>query len=143
MSGTEENKALVRRYFDEIDRRGDESVLDDFVSAAFVDHNPSPGCTPDLDGLKASFRMFRSGSPGTHRIDDMVAEDDKVVVRVTGEGIHSGDLFGIAPTHRQFTVTGITVLRVAEGKIVERWAEVDMFGCLQQLGLIPEDQTAV
>jgi hypothetical protein len=63
----EENKAQVRRYFEEIDRIGDESVLDHFVSGNFVDHRPSPGCTPDLAGLKSAFRMFRSGSPGTHR----------------------------------------------------------------------------
>jgi ketosteroid isomerase-like protein len=93
----EENRALVRRYFEEIDRTGDESVLDQYVSADFVDHSPSPGCTPDLGGLKAAFRMFRSGSPGTHRIDDIIAEGDKVVVRVTGQGVHSGDLFH--PTH--------------------------------------------
>ena len=139
----EENKALVREYFEEIDRTGDESVLERYVSADFVDHSPSPGCPPDLDGLKAAFRVFRSGSPGTHRIDDIIAEGDKVVVRVTGQGVHSGDLFGIPATQREFTATGITILRVADGKIVERWAEVDMLGTLQQLGVIPESQTRV
>lgn len=139
----EENKALVREYFEEIDRTGDESVLERYVSADFVDHNPSPGCTPDLDGLKAAFRMFRSGSPGTHRIDDIIAEGDKVVVRVTGQGVHSGDLFGIPATQREFTATGITIFRVADRRIVERWVEVDMLGTLQQLGVIPESQTRV
>ncbi|MGH9204439.1 MAG: ester cyclase, partial [Vicinamibacterales bacterium] len=139
----EENKALVRRYFDEIDRTGDESVVDQYVSADFVDHSPSPGCTPDLAGLKAAFRMFRTGSPGTHRIEDIVAEADKVVVRVTGQGVHSGELFGIPATHREFTATGITIFRVADGMIVERWVEIDMLGALQQLGVIPEDQTRV
>jgi predicted ester cyclase len=139
----EENKALIRRYFEEIDRTGDESVLDRYVSADFVDHGPAPGCTPDFEGLKVAFRMFRSGSPGTHRIDDMIAEGDKVVVRVTGEGVHSGDLFGIPPTHREFTATGMAILRITDGKIAERWVEVDMLGVLQQLGVIPEGQTHV
>ena len=139
----EENKALVRRYFDEIDRTGNESVVDHYVSADFVDHSPSPGCTPDLEGLKAAFRMFRTGSPGTHRIEDIVAEGDKVVVRVTGQGVHSGELFGIPATQREFTATGITIFRVADGMIVERWVEIDMLGALQQLGVIPEDQTRV
>lgn len=143
MSGIEENKALVRQYFEEIDRRGEESVIDQFVSENFVDHSPSPGCTSNLEGLKAAFRMFLTGSPGTHRIEDMIAEGDKVVVRVTGEGVHSGNLFGIPPTQREFTATGITILRITDGKIVERWAEVDMLGTLQQLGVIPESQTAV
>jgi predicted ester cyclase len=139
----EENKGLIRRYFEEIDELGDESVLDRYLAADFVDHSPSPGCTPDLEGMKAAFRMFASGSPGTHRIDDMVAEGDKVVVRVTGQGVHSGELFGIPATHREFTASGITIFRIAGGKIAERWVEIDMLGALQQLGVIPADQTAV
>lgn len=140
---TEENKDVVRRYFEEIDRRGDVSVIDEFVSPDFVDHGPSPGCSPDRDGLKQAFEIFRTGSPGTHRIDDIIGEGDKVVVRVTGEGVHSGELFGIPPTDRPMEVTGITILRVEDGQIIERWVEVDMLGALQQLGVIPEDQSAV
>lgn len=113
------------------------------MSEDFVDDGPAPGCAPNLEGLKAAFRMFLTGSPGTYRIDDMIAEDDKVVIRLTGQGVHSGDLFGIPPTHREFTATGITILRIADGKIVERWVEVDMLGTLQQLGAIPDSQTAV
>ncbi len=139
----EENKDLVRRYFEEIDRRGDVSVVDEFVSPDFVDHAAAPGCTPDLAGYKTAFEMFRTGSPGTHTIDDIIAEGDKVVVRITGQGTHAGDLFGIPPTNREFTATAITILRIAGGKIVERWVEIDMLGCLQQLGVIPDSQTAV
>jgi predicted ester cyclase len=139
----EENKELVQRYFEEIDRRGEASVIDEFVSEDFVDHGPSPGCSPDRAGLKQAFEMFRTGSPGTHRIDDMIAEGDKVVVRVTGEGVHSGELFGIPPTYRPMQVTGITIFRVAGDRIVERWVEVDMLGALHQIGVIPRDQTAV
>ena len=141
--GVEDNKDLIRRYFGEIDRRGEVSVIDEFVSPDFVDHGPSPGCTPDRAGLKQAFEMFRTGSPGTHQIDDIIAEGDKVVVRVTGEGVHAGQLFGIPPTNRPMKVTGITILRVEDGKIVERWVEVDMLGALQQLGVIPESQSAV
>ena len=139
----EENKVLVRSYFEEIDLTGDESVLDKYVSRDFVDHSPSPGFTPDMEGLKAAFRMFRSGSPGTHRIEDIIAEGDKVVVRVTGQGVHSGELFGIPATQREFTASGVAILRVADVKIVERWVEMDMLGPLQQLGVIPESQTRV
>jgi predicted ester cyclase len=141
--GIEENKDVVRRYFAEIDRRGEVSVIDEFVSPDFVDHGPSPGCTPDRTGLKQAFEMFRTGSPGIHRIDDIIAEGDKVVARVTGEGVHEGDLFGIPPTNRPMKVTGITILRVEDGKIVERWVEVDMLGALQQIGVIPESQSAI
>jgi predicted ester cyclase len=141
--GIEENKDLVRRYFEEIDRRGDVSVIDDFVSPDFVDHSPSPGCSPDRAGLKQAFEMFRTGSPGTHRVDDIIAEGDKVVVRVMGEGVHEGDLFGIPPTNRPMKVPGITIFRIQDGRVAERWVQLDMLGALQQLGVIPEDQSAV
>ena len=62
---------------------------------------------------------------------------------MTGEGVHEGELFGIPPTNRPMKVTGITILRLEGGKIVERWVEVDMLGALQQLGVVPESQSAV
>lgn len=133
----EENKALVRRYFEEIDRSTDADVLDEFVSAEFVDHSPLPGCAADLEGFKAAYRMFASGAPGTHRVDDVVAEGDKVVVRVFAEGVHSGELFGVPATNRKLTMSGIAILRIVDGRIVEHWMEADSLGVLQQLGVIP------
>jgi predicted ester cyclase len=132
----EDNKALVRRYFEAIDATSDENMLDEFLSPDFVDHNPSPGCTPDVEGMKAAYRMFMHGSPGTHTIEDMVAEGDKVVVRVTGRGTHSGELFGIPASGRDFTATGIAILRIENGSIVEHWSEVDMMGAMIQIGAI-------
>jgi predicted ester cyclase len=132
----ENNKALVRRYFEAIDATSDENMLEEFLSAEFVDHNPSPGCSPDLDGMKAAYRMFVHGSPGTHNIEDIVAEGDKVVVRVSARGTHSGELFGVPASGREFTSTGIAVLRIENGKIVEHWSEVDMLGALVQIGAV-------
>ena len=133
----EENKALVRRYFEAIDGTTDENMLDEFVAPDFVDHSPSPGCTPDMEGMKAAYRMFVNATPGgTHSIEDMVAEDDKVVVRVSARGTHSGELFGIPASGQDFTCTGIAILRLANGKIVERWTEVDMLGALIQIGAV-------
>jgi predicted ester cyclase len=132
-----ENKHLIERYFAAIDANPeDASVLDEFVSPDFVDHSPSPGCTADLDGLRAAFRMFATGSPGTHQVEDIVAEGDRVAARVSGEGVHSGELFGIPPTGRTFRVTGMVIHRIADGKIVERWTEVDMLGAFVQLGVV-------
>jgi predicted ester cyclase len=132
----EDNKALVRRYFEAIDATSDENMLDEFLSADFVDHNPSPGCSADLDGMKAAYRMFVHGAPGTHSIEDMVAEGDKVVVRVSARGTHSGELFGIPASGREFTSTGIAILRIENGKIVEHWNEVDMMGAMVQIGAV-------
>jgi predicted ester cyclase len=132
----EENTALVRRYFEAIDGTSDENVLDEFLAPDFVDHSPSPGCTPDMEGMKAAYRMFVNGSPGTHRIEDMIAAGDRVVVRVSARGTHSGELFGMPATGREFTTTGIAILRLANGRIVERWGEVDLLGVLIQLGAV-------
>lgn len=133
---TEDNKALVRAYFKAIDTGRDVSMLDEFVSPDFVDHNPAPGCTPDLDGLKEEFRIFAQGAPGFHMLDQMLAEGDLVATRVTGRGTHSGEFFDIPPTHENFGASGVVIHRIAEGKIVERWRDMDMLGILLQLGAI-------
>ncbi|MHB8576237.1 MAG: ester cyclase [Dehalococcoidia bacterium] len=134
----EANKDLVRRYFAAIDTRPDDpAVLNEFIAEDFVDHSPSPGCSPDLAGLKQAFQMFATGSPGLHVIEDILAEGDKVVTRVTGSGTHTGDLFGIPATGRAFRSEGIAIRRIREGKIVEHWSQVDLLGVMQQLGVIP------
>lgn len=82
--------------------------------------------------------MFLNGHPdGSHTIEDMIAEGDKVVVRVTGRGTHTGELMGIAPTGKQLMMTGIAIYRLEDEKIVERWAEHDLLSMMQQLGIIP------
>jgi len=144
----EENKALVRRYFEEIDEQRDVSVLDEFVAPDFIDHNPSPGFAPDLEGLKQSFLHFLAATPdGYHVVEDMIAEGDKVVTRVSAYGTQTGELFGIPPTGNQMRVKGIAVHRIADGKIVEHWNEIDNLGAMQQLGVVsvpeppPPEQT--
>lgn len=132
----EDNKELVRRYFAAIDATTDENMVDEFLSPDFVDHNPSPGCSPDVSGMKAAYRMFTQGSPGTHSIEDMVAEDDKVVARISARGTHSGELFGIPASGRDFMSTGIAIFRIENDKIVEHWNELDMLGTLVQLGAV-------
>ena len=135
----EDNKTLVRRYFEEMDARKDVSMLDEFVAADFVNHDPPPGMTPDREGLEQLFLHFLAATPdGHHVIDDIIAEGDLVVTRVTGYGTHTGELFGIPPTNKRFETTGISIRRIANGKIAEHWAVVDMLGVMHQLGVIPD-----
>ncbi|MBI2321017.1 MAG: ester cyclase [Chloroflexi bacterium] len=135
---TEANKALVRRYFEAIDARRDPAVLDEFLAPDFLTHNPPPGFAPDLDGQKRAFVHFLAATPdGYHVIEDMVAEGDRVVTRVTAYGTQSGELFGIPPTGRWIKASGIAIHRLADGRIVEHWHEADMLGVLQQLGVVP------
>jgi len=120
----EENKALIYRYFEQVDAAAKDergaSVLDDFVAPNFVDHAPSPGFMPELEGLKQAYEHFLAASPdGYHIIEDMIAEGDKVVTRISAYGTQTGELFSIPPTGKQFSMSGIAIHRLVNGKIVE------------------------
>ena len=137
----EENKALMRRYYEQIDKATKDkrgpSFLDDFAAPNFVNHNPSPGFTPDLEGLKQAYDHFLAASPdGYHVVEDMIAEGDKVVTRLSAHGTQTGELFGIPPTDERFSMTAIAIHRIANGKIVEHWSELDNLGVMQQLGVV-------
>jgi predicted ester cyclase len=138
----EENKALVRHYYEELDaaakdKRG-ASFLDDFVAPNFVNHNPSPGFTPDLEGLKQAYNYFLAASPdGYHIVEDMIAEGDKVVTRLSAHGTQTGELFGIPPTDKQISMTAIAIHRISNGKIIEHRSELDNLGLMHQLGVVP------
>jgi steroid delta-isomerase-like uncharacterized protein len=134
---SEENKALVRRYFELIDsNEGDWDVLDEFLAPDFVDHAPVPGYSPDREGMRQAAAMFKQATPGRHVLEDQVAEGDKVVTRVRGVGTHEGELFGIPATGNELEFEGIAIHRVADGKIVEHWAVVDMARAFVQVGVL-------
>ena len=137
----EENKALIRRYYEEIDAAAKDergaSVLDEFIAPNFLNHDPSPGFTPDLEGLKQAYNHFLAANPdGYHVVEDMIAEGDKVMTRLSAYGTQTGELFGIPPTGKQVSMTAIAIHRVANGKIVEHWSELDNLGMMQQLGVV-------
>ena len=136
----EANKELIRRYFaaiDEAGKTGDASVIEDYVAPDFVEHNPFPGVPPNREGWKQVFEMFARAAPGYHVIEDLVAEGDEVVGRITGFGTHEGELFGIPRTGRTFQVTGIAIWRIRDGRIVEHWHQTDQVALMQQLGAQP------
>lgn len=137
----EENKALVRQFYGEIDK-GNLDAMDELVAEDYLDHNPPPfpGLPPGREGLKQSFRMFLEATPGYHRIEDQIAEGDKVVTRLTSFGKHEGDLPGAPRTGNNLQMTSITIHRIAGGKLVEKWAEKDVMGFLQQLGVLPRPE---
>src|SRR6266550_4579859 len=101
---TEENKQLVRRYIEAIDdnQTSDWSIIDEFVAEDFVAHNPAiPGVGLDREGMKQAAEIFRVATPGRHEIPLQVAEDDLVVSRIVGRGVHAGDLLGIEATNKE------------------------------------------
>jgi predicted ester cyclase len=134
----EANKSLVRRFYEEIDK-GNLDAMDELVAEDYLDHNPPPfpGLLPGREGLKQVFKLFRVATPGYHHIEDHIAEGDKVVTRLTSFGKHEGDLPGAPRTGNDMKMTSITIHRIADGKLVEKWAEKDVLGFLQQIGVIP------
>ncbi len=137
----EENKAIARRMYEAFGQAvstGNWAALDAVLAADAIDHNPVPGQGPGLEGVKQVFAVFAAGFPDLHfTVEDMIAEGDKVVSRLTMHGTHRGDFQGIAPTGKSITQTGIDILRLAGGKVIERWGEFDNLGLMQQLGVIP------
>src|SRR2546423_15649691 len=134
---SEENKALVRRFYAEIDK-GNLDAMDELVAENYIDHNPRPfpGLSPGRAGLKQAFEIFWKATPGYHHIEDQIAEGDKVVTRMISYGKHEGDLPGAPRTGNELKMTSITIHRIANGKLVEKWAEKDVLRFLQQIGVI-------
>jgi predicted ester cyclase len=134
---TEENKAIVRRYR-EIHNSNDLAALDQVVDANIISHSGIPGLPPGLEGGKMVHNMFLSAFPDSQvKTEDLIAEGDKVVERFSFHGTNKGSFMGAPPTGKQVTSTGMSVFRLANGKIVEHWGENDALGVMQQLGLIP------
>jgi len=138
----ETQKAIVRRYIDQIlnDQRLD--LIDEF----FVDNVELHGVGPGIIGrtaLAEFYAMFSAAFPDWHTvIDDMVAEGDKVVVRYTAASTHKGEFRGIPATGKSYTQNTIVIYRLTNGKIAEGWLLNDNLRMMQQLGVIPGPQAA-
>ncbi len=134
---TEANKAIIRRFVEEVQNRGDLTVLDEIAAPDYVNHTAPPGVPADREGLKQLTAMFRRAFPdGRMAIEDLVAEGDRVVTRKTFRGTHGGELMGIPPTGRAVAIQLIDIVRLADGKAVESWSAADDLGLLQQLGAL-------
>jgi predicted ester cyclase len=137
----EQNKALVRRFYEEIDK-GNIGILDELIDENYIDNNPPPlpGLGSGREGLKQAFRIFQRATPGFHQIEEQIADGDKVVTRLTSMGKHADDLPGAPRTGNDIKMTSITIHRVAGGKLVEKWSEKDTLGFLRQLGVLSQKQ---
>ena len=134
----EENKALIRREYEEVWNGGKLDVINELYAPNWVGHMPG---RPDIHGIESIKRManiFYTAFPDMeYTIDDMVAEGDKVAVRWTLAGTHEGELMGVSPTGVQVTLRGNSILRFAEGKCVELWSSFDSRVIWPQLGVTP------
>ena len=135
---SEENKALVRRFYAEIDNNN-LAAMDELVAEDYVDHSPPPfpGLASGREGLKQAFEIFAKATPGRHEIEDQIADGDKVVTRMTAYGVHADDLPGIPKTGNELRMTATVIHRIENGRLAEKWSDKDLLGFLRQLGVIP------
>ena len=136
---SEENKAVVRRAFDEVANKGDMTTVDEIIAPEYVRHDLAGG--PDAhgpEGVKRLITGLRAAFPDLQTtIEDIFSDGEKVVVRFTVRGTHSGPFQGMAPTGREATWRGVNIYRVSGGRIRETWQLADGLGILRQLGAAP------
>ena len=134
---SEENKAVDRRWFDEVWNKGNVAAFPELVSRDLVVHNPPVGIPGNFDGIQQSISIHRAGFPDLHfDIDAQIAEGDQVATMWTATGTHLGEWVGYPPSGKTVNVQGMSLQTYRDGKLVELWLAVDMLDWFQQLGLV-------
>lgn len=133
----EENKAIVCRFFEEGPSKGNLDIANELLSPDFTMHAPLPA-SPGIKGINEVITTCRAAFEHLNvTVEDLTAEGDNVVARFTAHGIHKGSFMGLSATGKPITMTGIEIFRIKDGKIVELWAEANLLGLMQQLGISP------
>ena len=131
------NKAVVLRFVEEVVNRGDARLLADLVAARHVRHAPD-GDLYGPEGVRIDVAEWRSGFPDLRlEVEDQVAEGDRVASRFVLRGTHRGPFLGVAPTGRPVAVAGVSIDRLAGGRLAESWISLDALGLLRQIGALP------
>jgi steroid delta-isomerase-like uncharacterized protein len=134
----EENKAVVRRFVEEVFNQGNLAAVDQFLAAEYRDANALPGQEPGREGAKRAFALYQEVFPDLrYTIEEMIAEGDTVVTRATFRATHQETFLGVPPTNRQVSVTTVHITRLEGGRIREHWSLMDDLGLMQQLGVVP------
>ena len=129
-----DNKMAARRVLEEIFPANDEAALREVVSDQFINHEAPEGTPPGLGGITMFMRLLDEAfSEQRWEIHDVIAEDDKVVIRCTHSGVHTGDFFGLPATGRHFAYRQMHIIRIDDGKGVEHWAVRDDASLMRQL----------
>jgi steroid delta-isomerase-like uncharacterized protein len=134
----DKNKAVTIRFWEEVFNHRNLDVIPNLVTRDYVFHGSAGKEVRGREGLKQFLSMFFNAFPDLRfDVEDIFAEGDKVVSRVTGHGTHKGALMGIPPTGKQIATTVICINRLVSEKIAEDWELIDLFGMMVQLGVIP------
>jgi steroid delta-isomerase-like uncharacterized protein len=138
---SEENKAVSRRFHEAIGKGSTQAVQAE-LAPDYLAHFPGVPGPQDAEGFKQLVNVFGTAFPDSHfDLDDVLAMGDKVVTRWTYHAVHTGPFQGLPATGKRVVMTGITILRLAGGKVVENTVELDQLGLLQQLGVVPPPPT--
>ncbi len=136
-STLEENKAVVRRFIDEIFMKGDFDAVDELLTDDFTPHTWGP-MPPGRDGLKDAIERVKSGiSDPKMTIEDVIAEGDLVAVRLTSSATHTGEFMGMPATGKTYEMGEIHIFRLRDGQVAEHWHQADFMGMMKQLGAAP------
>lgn len=141
MSVLERNKAVVERYFGELNR-GNLAVIDEVIDERYVAHDPSLPLEmrEGIDNLKQMIERSRTAFPDQRiELDDVIAEGDLVACRIKFFGHLAGEWDGLTYDGREISFTGMAMFRVEHGKIVEAWYNYDHYGFMRQLGALPPE----
>lgn len=134
------NKNASRRLFEEVWNKGNVALIKDLVAPDHVSHDPNnPNQAPGPEGVRQLVSLYRGAFPDLHfKLEDVIAEGDRVVTRVSATGTHERDLPGIPATGRRAEISGFVIARYEDGKVVEDWVSFDFLALFQQLGVIPK-----
>lgn len=129
---TEQNKTLIRRYFEQVVNQVDRAAAEELVAPNLVFNSPyTPQPTQDRESFLQMLTAVHAAFPDFNLVDhDLIAEGDQVASRWTVYGTHQGELAGIPPSGKKVTITGLSIYRIGDGKIVEGWVQDDT---IQQL----------
>jgi steroid delta-isomerase-like uncharacterized protein len=135
----DDNKALVRRFIEQVFEHGDMAAVDELVAEDFVPHT-YPGTT-DREGLKRAMERVSTGiTDAKFTIEDVIAEGDRVAVRLTSGATQNGEFMGMPPSDKRYEIEEIHIFRVRDGRITEHWHQFDQLGMMRQLGAMPGQQ---
>ena len=139
MGDIEENKAVIRRFVEEVQNNKNWDAFDELNSSDFVNLSAPPGVPNDKEGGKMFLGAFINAFPDSYvTIEDMIAEGDQVVTKKTFTGTHTGEFSGIPPTGNRVSIQYVDIMRVRDGQIVEHWLSMDQLSFMQQLGVVPQ-----
>jgi steroid delta-isomerase-like uncharacterized protein len=137
-----DNRQIVQRFMDECWNQGNLNTVMELVANDCRYHDPVfPSLTSGAENIKNHIQTCRNGFPDlTFTIDDTIAERNEVVAHWTGTGTHKGQFLGMPPTNKKASVTGTSIFRIEDGKIVEEWANWNLMSMMEQLGIATAPQ---